>query len=64
MHSKLLTYNAPAGTSAPWSFLHRECTIEKENLIVLWSDDDDDDNNNNNDDNDDDNDCCDSGSAG
>ena len=52
MHSTLLTYNAPAGTSAPRSFLHRECTIEKKrNLIVLWSDDDDDD-------------CCDGGGAG
>ena len=32
MHSTLLTYNAPAGTSAPWSFLHRECAIEK----AIW----------------------------
>ena len=53
MHSLLLTYNASAGTSAPWSFLHRKCAIEKKNLIVLWSDDDDDDD-----------DCCDGGGAG
>ena len=53
MHSTLLTYNTPVGSSAPWSFLHRECAIEKKNLIVLWSDDDDDDD-----------DCCDGGGAG
>ena len=29
MHGTHLTYNAPAGTWASWSFLHRECAIEK-----------------------------------
>ena len=29
MHSTLLTCNAPAGTSAPWSFWHKERAIEK-----------------------------------
>ena len=51
MHSTLLAYKTPNGTSAPWSYLHRECAIEKKNLIVLWSDDDDDC-------------CCDGGGAG
>ena len=51
MHGTHLTYNAPSETWASWSFLHRECAIEKKNLIVLWSDDDDDDC------------CCDGGGA-
>ena len=52
VHGTHLIYNASAGNWASWSFLHRECAIEKKNLIVLWSDDDDDDD-----------DCCDGGGA-
>ena len=35
MHGKHLIYNAPAGTLASWSILHRECAIENKKKIWL-----------------------------